>query len=133
MGTTIVFFDGVCNLCNATVDFLIKRDKKQNLRFASLQSPAAVELLGANVSENLKSLVVVQDGRIYQQSQAIVQIGLSLGGIFAFLAKFYRLIPRPLRDALYRLLARNRYTLFGRRSTCRVPSESERSRFIDLY
>lgn len=126
---TIVLFDGVCNLCNSTVDLLIRIDRKNCLQFGSLQGEAARKLIG-NLAD-LDSIVVVVDRSIFRESDAIIQIGLSLGGIFRILAMIFRLIPRPVRDLFYRGVAIRRYRLFGRRNTCRVPSESERKRFID--
>ncbi len=126
---TVVFFDGVCNLCNGFVDYLVKLDRKGRLRFASLQGEAAHELLGAE-ADALASIVVVRDGEVFRESDAVLQIGLSLGGIHANGARVARIFPRGLRNFIYRLVARNRYSLFGKRDTCRIPNADERAKFL---
>lgn len=134
--TTYVFFDGVCNLCSFTVDFLLRYDRNKNLKFGALQSPNAQRILAASnaqIDPKAPTSIIVKHGdQIYLESDAIVRIGLSLGGIFKILANFFRPIPRGLRDSAYRVIARRRYRLFGRRSTCRIPTLEERERFIDL-
>ena len=130
MSPTVVFFDGVCNLCNGFVDWLIRMDKHGRLKFASLQGRAAGELLGPE-ADGLASIVVVREGQLYRESDAILVIGESLGGIHAFFAKLSALLPRRLRDAIYRFVAKRRYRIFGKRDTCRVPTAEERKRFLD--
>ncbi len=126
---TVVFFDGVCNLCNGFINYLMKLDSRDRLRFGSLQGEAAHELLGAE-ADALASLVVVRDGEVYRESEALLQIGLALGGIHALGARTARVLPRGLRDFIYRSIARNRYSLFGKRDTCRMPTAEERGRFL---
>lgn len=127
---TVVFFDGVCNLCNRLVDRLVRLDRGGKLRFASLQGKAAHELLGAE-ADALASIVVVRDGDVFRESDALIQIGLALGGIHGLGARLLRIVPSGPRDFFYRLVARKRYALFGKRDTCRLPTGDERSRFLE--
>src|SRR5262249_11131123 len=119
---SIILFDGVCNLCNSSVDFIIRRDRRARFRFASLQSAPARLLLrefGLDDSDP-KSIVLIENGRAYCRSTAALRIARRLCGPWPL---FYVLIviPPALRDWIYDLMARNRYRWFGRRETCRVP------------
>jgi predicted DCC family thiol-disulfide oxidoreductase YuxK len=127
----VVLFDGVCNLCNNSVQFIIARDPTAYFHFAALESEAARRLLGENaVSGSLPdSVVVIEHGRVHTQSAAALRIARRLRFpwplIFAFIV-----VPRPLRDMVYDLIARNRYLWFGRRDTCMVPTPELQARFI---
>jgi predicted DCC family thiol-disulfide oxidoreductase YuxK len=129
----VVLFDGVCNLCNATVQFVIDRDPHGYFRFASLQSDAAVRLLGEHqlkVPEgDPDSVLVIEDGRVHSHSEAALRIARRLGLPWS-LAVLGRMFPRFVRDAVYRLIARNRYRWFGRSETCRIPTPELRARFV---
>lgn len=129
----VVLFDGVCNLCNGVVQFLIDHDPKAKLRFASLQSEAGRKLLlehGMKAPEgDPDSIVFVVGGRAYAHSTAVLRIALALGGLWSVLAVGY-VLPRFLRDALYRFIARHRYSWFGREESCRVPTPELRARFL---
>jgi len=127
----IILFDGVCNLCNGAVQFIIRRDSKAVFRFASLQSDFAkgeLERLGKSSTE-LDSIVFL-DGPIYQKSTAVLKIVRRLPGLWPVLLVF-KIIPRFLRDWMYDRIAKNRYTIFGKSETCMIPSEELRSRFIN--
>lgn len=126
----IIFFDGVCNLCNSLVDLLLRLDKRQAFRFASLQGETAARLLGP-LAENPHtwSVVYVDEQGVHNQSDAALAICRRLGGVWVVLA-WFRMVPRVLRDPVYRLIARYRYHLFGRRETCRIPTVAERTRFL---
>lgn len=124
----IVFFDGVCNLCNSFVDFVIRRSSRH--KFASLQGKTAGERLPREMIAGLPSLVLLQDGRLFVESTAALKIIAGLGGVFAF-ARLFLLVPKFLRDGIYRFIARHRYSWFGQRETCRLPSAKERSLFLD--
>jgi predicted DCC family thiol-disulfide oxidoreductase YuxK len=128
--SSIVFFDGVCNLCNALVDFLVRHDRRRVLRFASLQGNTARELLGPGAGENLSSVVFYQNGSISTESLAVIRILSRLGGPWGLLS-LLRVIPSFLRDPIYGFVARNRYRWFGKRETCRLPSPDERALFLD--
>jgi predicted DCC family thiol-disulfide oxidoreductase YuxK len=128
---SVVLFDGVCNLCNAAVNFIIDRDPDARFRFASIQSAAGAELLrSAGISgEGLNTLVLIESGRARVRSDAVLKIATMLGGAWPLLALF-RIIPRPLRDLVYRGIARSRYRIFGRKSECVLPTPELRARFL---
>ena len=127
----IVLFDGVCNLCNGSVQFLIRRDPGARFRFASLQSPVGERLRGELGIDRqaVDSVILVEEGRWYKESDAALRIARGLGGPWKALGIF-RLIPRPLRDGLYRLIARNRYRWFGKTEACWLPTPELRGRFL---
>ncbi|MFO1093407.1 MAG: thiol-disulfide oxidoreductase DCC family protein [Planctomycetaceae bacterium] len=127
----IVFFDGVCGLCNSSVDFVLRRDRQGRLRFAPLQGATAARLLPAADRENLGSLVLWEDGNAYRRSTAVVRILRHLGGLWAVAAGCLWVIPAPIRNGGYRLVAGSRYSLFGKKDACRLPTPEERSRFLD--
>jgi predicted DCC family thiol-disulfide oxidoreductase YuxK len=127
----IVLFDGVCNLCSGSIQFIIRRDPAGRFRFASLQSPAGQELqtrLGMD-PQALDSVILVEGDRWYKESDAALRIARGMKGAWKLLTAF-RLIPRPLRDAAYRLIARNRYRWFGKQETCWLPTPELRGRFL---
>lgn len=125
----IVFFDGVCGLCNHTVNFLLNHDKGGKLRFAPLQGETARKLLRED-QRDLSTLVYRDGGRDWTRSSAVVRILWQLGGAWSLLGSLLWLIPLPLRNLGYRLVAALRYTLFGKRETCRLPTPEERARFL---
>ena len=124
----VILFDGVCNLCTGSVQFVIERDSRKRFRFASLQSPIAEKLLGRR--DDLESMVLVQDGRIYRKSTAALLIARRLDGLWPLLAAFL-VVPRFLRDAVYDWIGRRRYRMFGKRDTCWVPRPELAERFLD--
>lgn len=129
----VVLFDGVCHLCQASVKFLIKRDPRRILRYASLQSPfghSLLQSLGEN-PEAMNSIVFVEAGQVYRESNAALRIAGYLRGPWRFL-KIFRIIPRWIRDPVYRWIARNRYRWFGKDETCWLPTPELRSLFLDL-
>ena len=128
----IIFFDGVCNLCNSSVNFLIKQDKKSVLKFASLQSDYAKSFLPQNLLNraDLDSIVFYDGVNFYTKSSAVLEICKSLGGVFHFFRIGYLLTPL-LRNALYTFIANNRYRWFGKTEQCRVPTEALKNRFLD--
>jgi predicted DCC family thiol-disulfide oxidoreductase YuxK len=134
----IVLYDGVCGLCNRLVQFILKRDVKGRFRFASLQSEFSETLLkrhGAD-SHDLDTFYVVIDygqpvERVLMRSDAILQVARILGGIWS-LAGAGRILPKGLRDGMYRLVARNRYRVFGKHESCMLPSPEHRAKFLDV-
>ena len=127
----IVVFDAHCLLCSYWVNFLIRHDRSQTLRFASIQTTSGQRLLadaGLHV-ERLETLLVIDDDRSWQHTSAIIQVLSKLGWPWKA-AKIAYLVPRCLRDAAYRLIARNRYQLFGRSDTCLIPSAETADRFF---
>ena len=125
----VLFFDGVCNLCNGFVDFLVRRDRKRKFRFAPLQGKTAAYGLPDEARE-ADSFVLALQGELYVRSTAALKVLASLGGLWS-LASALLWIPVPIRDTAYRLIARNRYRWFGRKDSCRLPSEEERTLFLD--
>jgi predicted DCC family thiol-disulfide oxidoreductase YuxK len=135
----IILYDGICGLCNRLVQFLLKRDKRGRLRFASLQSDFAAKVLRRHGIDptDLDTLHVVENyeqsnERVLQRSNAILRAARELGGFWAISASVARVLPRFLRDAVYRLVAQNRYRVFGKYDTCLLPEPNQRSRFLDL-
>lgn len=127
----IILFDGVCNLCNGAVNFLVDRDPNGRFKLGALQSDAAEPLLERNgLFPDLESFVLIHQGRAYRRSEAALRVAWRLGGLWRLLYPLL-LVPRPLRDAVYDWIARNRYRWFGKRDTCRVPTSELRARFID--
>lgn len=133
---TVVFFDGICNLCNWFVDFLIVRDTNRVLRFAPLQGKTAKERLGRFLVDNSAangdpdSIVVAAGTTILVRSDAALHVLTKVGGGWAMVARILQFFPRFLRDGIYRVVASVRYRLFGRRDSCRVPSPDERESFL---
>jgi len=133
-GKRIVFFDGVCNLCNGYVDFLIQRDNARELMYASLQSRAGETVSRAASAtppaDSYYSVFLLDnDGAIYERSDAILKTSASLGGIYRALGVFW-LVPRPIRDVVYATVARWRFRIFGTRQSCRIPTAQERAMFL---
>ncbi len=128
----VVLFDGVCNLCNAVVSFIIERDRAGRYRFASLQGRAGARLLRAHgmCADDVDSVLLVDGGQVYARSTAALRIARGLGWPWALLGVFC-LVPPFLRDRVYDLVARRRYAWFGRSDSCRVPLPHERERFLD--
>ena len=126
----IVFFDGECVLCNGFVDWMIAIDRSAQLQVAPLQGETAKRLLPP-LPHNPEewSIYFLDETGLYAQSEAVVQILRRLGGIWA-LFSIAGIIPVTLRDMVYRIVASNRYRILGKRDTCRIPSEQERSRFL---
>ncbi len=133
--TSLVLFDGSCTLCNGFVQFLIARDPKGRFRFAPLQGETgrrACTAVGLHLpgTVNPDSIVVIEDGTARVRSDAVLAIAARLPFPWSMLT-LGKVLPRGLRDALYRIVARNRYRWFGRRTTCLVPGPGIRSRFLE--
>ncbi|MBT9391544.1 thiol-disulfide oxidoreductase DCC family protein [Hymenobacter sp. NST-14] len=130
---SIILFDGVCNLCNGFVQFVLKHDAAGRFRFAALQSEAGQALLreyGLPTPAEPDSVVLVAEGRPYTHSAAALGILARLNGRWAALARVGQWLPRPLRDAGYRFIARNRYRWFGRQEACWLPTPELQARFL---
>jgi predicted DCC family thiol-disulfide oxidoreductase YuxK len=126
----IILFDGVCNLCNTLVQFIIKRDHNKRFKFASLQSEIGEELMLKYHGEvDMDSFVYIEGDRSYQKSTAALRVCKHLNGAWKF---FYLLLvlPRPLRDYLYELIAKHRYKWFGKKESCMIPTEEMKDRFL---
>lgn len=134
-GHTIVLFDGVCNLCSGSVRFIVARDPKAHFRFAPLQSDAARRAcaeVGATPPAAVEpdTIIVIADGRALEHSDAALAIAARLPSPWPIVGVF-RILPRGLRDRLYRVVAKNRYRWFGKSDTCMVPTPELRARFLD--
>jgi predicted DCC family thiol-disulfide oxidoreductase YuxK len=129
----ILIFDGVCNFCNSSVNFVIDHDPTGRFRFASLQSEAGQALLRAHgLSElPLSSMVLIDEGKAYLRSDGVLRAARRLGGPFALLTPFL-IVPRGLRDRIYGAFAQRRYGLFGKLEQCRVPRPEIRARFLGV-
>jgi len=134
----IILYDGVCGLCNRLVQFLLRHDKRKHLRFASLQSDFAGAVLRRHGLDpkDLDTFHFVenydqQNERVFDRSDAVLKAGRALGGVWAMLASVASIFARALLDPLYRLVARNRYRVFGKFESCMLPDPSQRNRFLD--
>jgi len=127
----IVFFDGNCNLCNGAVRFLLDRDGYGAFRFASLQSSYAEDFFATHGwdAREIDSIIVFDDGEFFIYADAVVRISEKLPGVWR-VGTWLRFLPKATRHALYRLVARHRYQLFGRRQSCRIPTPEEAARFL---
>lgn len=129
----IILFDGLCNLCDASVQFLIKRDTKDLFRFVSLQSKLGQEILQKlpHTIQNTDSIILYEsDKKIYFKSQAVFQIVKNLGGILKF-SLIFTLLPTAFTNRMYDLLAKNRYSWFGIKKHCLVPTKEIQSKFLE--
>lgn len=127
----IVLFDGVCNLCNGSVQFLIKHDKNANLKYASLQSEIGKELCNEFGVDAviLNSIIFISEGKAYNESSAVLRITKFLDFPYNVL-RIFVIVPKFIRNPIYRWIARNRYKWFGKEEKCMLPSESISARFI---
>ncbi len=125
----IIFFDGYCGLCNGFVDFIIKFDKNAVFKFSPLQSEFAKTKLSQSDVEDLKSVIVLINDQTYRKAEAALKALAELGWPWKILLIF-SLLPEKVLNLFYDLIAANRYRIFGKRETCRLPSPEERQRFI---
>src|SRR5262245_61312945 len=128
----VILFDGVCNLCNGFVQFVIARDPQARFRFASLQARAAAALLAGRGSQGQlpDSLLLLEKGKLYKQSDAALRVLKGLAFPWNLMCALL-IVPRPLRDFVYAWVARNRYRWFGKREVCMVPTPELRARFLN--
>ena len=131
-GKSIILFDGVCNLCNSSVNFIIKHDKKTQFAFTSLQSDVAKEiLLQFKIKKlNLDTIVLIDNGEIYEKSTAVLKILKHLNGGYKLLYAFM-IFPKFIRDWVYSCIAKNRYKWFGKKDNCMIPTLEIKSRFLE--
>ncbi|RLS37709.1 MAG: DUF393 domain-containing protein [Planctomycetota bacterium] len=127
----VVFFDGLCGLCNHSINWLLAHDPNRRLRFAPLQGTLAGKALSPQLRDRLDTLVFLRNGSIYVRTAAVSRILMTLGGPWAALGALLWIIPSPLRDLGYRIVSRLRYRLFGKHDACRLPSPAERAVFLD--
>lgn len=133
-GGRIVLFDGVCNVCSAWTQFLIRRDPQRQFRYASLQGRTGQEILrqaGVPGTDDLvETMVYVRDGKTLVRSSAFLAVMADLGYPWKVLS-WFAIVPRFLRDAVYALIARNRYALFGRKDACMIPPPDVKELFLE--
>jgi predicted DCC family thiol-disulfide oxidoreductase YuxK len=129
-GTPILFFDGVCHLCNGFVDFVLSVEEDEEVRFAPIQGETASKLLD-DLPDDPEgwSIVLLDDAGVHQASDAVLRLLMHMGGVWRLFGICF-VIPRLLRDCVYRWIARNRYTWFGQRNACRVPDPDVEDRFL---
>jgi len=131
----VILFDGVCNLCNGFVNFVIKIDKKAKIKFLPLQSPKAKSLLNKFPGNeiliyDLSTVILIENGNLYFKSDAVLRCASYL--LFPWKAfKFFRFVPVRFRNVIYNFIAKNRYAWFGKKAHCMVPSPEIQKRFID--
>jgi predicted DCC family thiol-disulfide oxidoreductase YuxK len=128
---TIILFDGVCNFCNGSVNFIIKRDKKNRFLFAPLQSDFGKEFLSSYElsSTDLDSVIVFHEGKVLQKSQAALAVTSHLGFLWPMLSIF-KIFPTFILDFFYDFIARNRYRFFGKKDACMIPTPEVRAKFL---
>ncbi|MDH5368269.1 MAG: thiol-disulfide oxidoreductase DCC family protein [Cyclobacteriaceae bacterium] len=127
----LILFDGVCNLCNGAVNFIIDRDKKEKFQFATLQSDKGKHLLRRIdlPTDKLNTIVLIDQSKIYTKSTAVLHITKQLSGFWSLLFVLI-IVPRFIRDECYDIVARSRYKWFGKTNACRVPTPNLIRRFI---
>jgi predicted DCC family thiol-disulfide oxidoreductase YuxK len=135
----ILFYDGVCGLCNRLVQFTLRHDPNDVFRFARLQSPLAAGILGRHgeTATDLDTFYVVSNAgepgeSILARSDAAIFVLKTLGGVWAMLGALWSVLPHPIRDALYNLIARNRYHIFGKFDACPLPDPRHQHKFLDV-
>ena len=128
----IVLFDGVCNLCNGSVQFILKRDRHRKFQFGSLQGKTGQEYLRKYhlPTDQFHSFMLIEANVLYTQSTAVLRVLKHLGRGWQLLYVFI-FLPQVLRDGLYKLIATNRFRLFGKKDACRIPTPDERERFLE--
>ena len=126
----IIFFDGLCSLCNRFISYVFYNDKKKYFKYASLQSKTASQML-TKQDLSLDSIVYFEDGKIYKKSSAVLRIMFHLDGLWSFFSVLASTIPLPIRDYIYTKIAINRYKIFGQLNSCRIPTAEESRSFLD--
>ena len=128
----IILFDGVCNLCNNSVQFVLKHDTEKIFRFASLQSTAGQALLKEHTlpQNGFNSFVLIKEGKVFLKSTAALMVARQLKGAIKFLYGFI-IVPPFIRNAVYNVIAKNRYKWFGKQESCMMPTSDLQSRFLN--
>ncbi|GBD88798.1 hypothetical protein BMS3Abin03_02740 [bacterium BMS3Abin03] len=128
----IILFDGVCNFCNFWVNFILKRDRRKIFKFAALQSRAGQDLLKKFnlATSGFDTFILITGEEYFTKSTAALKISKELKSIVKIIFPLI-ILPQSIRDLLYDLIAKNRYKLFGKRNTCRIPTEDERKKFLE--
>ncbi len=133
MQKKIILFDGVCNLCNASIQFIIKHDKKDEYRFAALQSPIGQKMIQERHinTADMDSIILIEPGvAYYTKSTAVLKVGKNFGGLWSLLAVF-EWIPEGIRNVVYDFIAKNRYSWYGKKDICMIPTPEIKAKFLD--
>ena len=131
-GQPIILFDGVCNFCNNTVNFVIRRDPKSIFKFATLQCTVAQQILKSHRLDNaeMNSFVLIENDKIYIKSTAALRVCRRLKGLWPLMYGFI-IVPKLIRNGIYNWIAKNRYTWFGKKEACMIPSPDVSARFLN--
>lgn len=129
MSKGIVLFDGLCNFCDSSVQFIMKRDHNAHFQFASIQSDLGQQLLKEHGLTEVDSIVVINNENAFTKSNAAIEIAKYFKGLWKILV-VVKVVPKPFRDMVYDWIARNRYKWFGQKDACRIPTPEERERFL---
>ena len=129
MEQPIIFFDGVCALCNSSIDYIIKADNERLFKFAPLQGETALAAKERTDWRDIDSIILLENDQLYYRSSAIIRIG-QLIPKYRLLSNLISYIPVPIRDYGYKLIAKYRYQTFGKKATCRIPTVEERAIFL---
>lgn len=132
MNHQVILFDGVCNLCNGFIQFIIKKDKKNKFKFCSLQSEQGQNIIKQNSKDlkNIDSVLLFTNNQIYNKSTAVLKIAKTLGFPYNII-KIISVIPVKLRDRIYDFIAKNRYRWFGKKTSCWIPTSELKEKFLD--
>ena len=127
---SIVLFDGECSFCDASVQFILKRDPAGKFNFASLQSEVGMQLLAQHdLPADVSTMVLIEKGQAFTRSSAALKVARKLSGMW-FLFYAFMLVPKSIRDGVYNLIAKHRYRLMGRKEACALPDPAVRGRFL---
>lgn len=128
--SAVILFDGVCNFCHSSINFILRHDRRNYFRFAPLQSQYGQQLVKKYNLQKTDSIILIENERAFIHSTAVLKIAGNLGGIWAVFYVFI-IVPRFIRDFFYKLFARNRYKLFGKREQCMIPTPEIRQKFLN--
>ncbi len=129
--SNIIFFDGVCNLCNFWVKYVLRNDPEGIFCFSSLQSDFTENFLSQNnINSDLETIIFFSEGKFLKESDAVISILFKIGGFNRLLSRIIKLLPPKFRNGLYNFISRKRYRLFGKKEHCMVPNESIKKRFL---
>ena len=129
--SAVILFDGVCNFCDSSVNFIIEHDRAGYFRFAPLQTETGQALLAEHHIDNIEtdSVILIENEKAYTHSSGALRIASKLDGVWSWLY-FFIVVPRPIRDFFYKLFARYRYRLFGKKDACMMPKPEIREKFL---
>lgn len=132
MDKKVVFFDGVCNFCNSTVNYIWDNNSNRDISFSSLQSEFSKDFFRKKKIDitDLNTIYFFENNVLYKKSDAIIKIALNLDGNIKLFGKVLKIIPKFLRDFGYKVFSKNRYLLFGKSDSCRLPTQEERNYFL---